>query len=458
MFNLGIHNFRSFINEKFNFSRINILIGENSGGKSSLLKFLLALKQTLESPLESNFKLKGDFTDLGNYEEIIYNHNKELNIEFEFEESVKYFKYFTENISYFDRQEKEYIHETLIYLKYLENSLTSLKITLTNKLDNHSSILLQFHNDLIGDLILEHIDTLNEEIHKEIYCNLILRRLSGEEITINDCICYKEGYFSLLESSIRNKLSENYNTTIYYEILYLLIFQNFMMNQISKVKFVNPIGTSPKRFYFHEDKKSTYNNIDIEKLINVLGDPNLTNKEYEERISLLNQTINSFGIAEEVEILKNKDFPVLALNVKTKNFWSNITDVGYGVSLQLPILFQALLSENYTRNGETLLIEQPEVHLHPSLQAKFIETLLSIGNKNSYFIETHSEHIVRMLQVLIKTKKFGIKSSDISIYYFKRGTEKFEITNHTICDLGNLTPNFPTGFYDTSYSLAKALF
>ncbi|MGB1038028.1 MAG: AAA family ATPase, partial [Bacteroidia bacterium] len=57
MFNLNLHNFRSFQNQKFNFSRINIFIGENSGGKSSLLKFLLSLKQTLESPNEFNLKL-----------------------------------------------------------------------------------------------------------------------------------------------------------------------------------------------------------------------------------------------------------------------------------------------------------------------------------------------------------------------------------------------------------------
>ncbi len=52
MFNLNIHNYRSFQNQNLKFSRINILIGENSGGKSSLLKFLLALKQTIDSPVK----------------------------------------------------------------------------------------------------------------------------------------------------------------------------------------------------------------------------------------------------------------------------------------------------------------------------------------------------------------------------------------------------------------------
>ena len=147
----------------------------------------------------------------------------------------------------------------------------------------------------------------------------------------------------------------------------------------------------------------------------------------------------------------------MALNVKTKGFWANITDVGYGVSLQLPILFQAILSEKFSRNNETLLIEQPEVHLHPSLQSKFIETLLSLGDRNKYFIETHSEHIIRKLQVLIKNNEYNLTSKDVTIHYFKRGADKFEITNHIINENGKLTPKFPSGFFDNSYKLIKDL-
>lgn len=127
------------------------------------------------------------------------------------------------------------------------------------------------------------------------------------------------------------------------------------------------------------------------------------------------------------------------------------------MSLQIPIIFQAVLSEFYTRNGETLLIEQPEVHLHPNLQSKFIETLLSIGNKNRYFIETHSEHIIRKLQVLVKQKKFSLKPDDITIHYFKREPKQFKISSHRIEKDGRLNPQFPTGFFDTSYNLIKEL-
>ena len=89
MFNLNINNFRSFQEQDFNFSRINILIGENSGGKSSLIKFLLACKQTLKSQVESNFKLKGNLVDLGNYDEMIYQKESNRDLKFKFSNTGK---------------------------------------------------------------------------------------------------------------------------------------------------------------------------------------------------------------------------------------------------------------------------------------------------------------------------------------------------------------------------------
>ena len=86
MFKLNLKNFRSFKNQDFDFSKINILIGENSSGKSSLIKFFLALKQTLQTPNNSeiNFALTGQQFDLGNFKETIYYHDDRLPIEFEF--------------------------------------------------------------------------------------------------------------------------------------------------------------------------------------------------------------------------------------------------------------------------------------------------------------------------------------------------------------------------------------
>ncbi len=347
-------------------------------------------------------------------------------------------------------------------LKVVDKNLqskTEIVFEINSKLNDHSTINTLIKNEQIGEIKIIQNKTTTDDSFRELSCNLEFK-FKNFNGTIEKCISFKEGFLTLVGQELKNQcktlFDENFDE-IYYSIVYLLLFQNFIIEEIDKIRFVNPIGTSPKRFYFQEDKKSSYKLIDIEKFINVIGDSTLTDKEYKERINLLNKTIKEFGIAEEIEVIKDKLLPVLALNVKTKGFWSNITDVGYGVSLQIPILFQALMSEKYTKKGQTILIEQPEVHLHPTLQAKFIETLLSIGSKNVYFIETHSEHIIRKLQVLIKEKKFKIKPEDVTIHYFKRDPTKFSVTEHNISENGKLSPAFPQGFFDASYSLVKQL-
>lgn len=460
MFNLKINNYRSFINQKFNFSKINILIGENSGGKSSLLKLLLALKQTHDSPNEVNLKLNGDYTDLGNFEEVVYYRNKNRKIKIEFENNDKYFDYFfifLKEIEDFTTKTK--ILEIKKQLLYYKDSSTSVSFEFSSKLNDHSTIKTIFKNEKIGTVEIIQIKIKEDDIRRNLTCNIkfTFKDYSG---ILENCTSNKDGFFTLVDGDFITKCKKQfpkYGEEIFYSIAYLLVFQNYIKEEIGKIRFVNPIGSSPKRFYFQEDRKATFKLIDIEKFINILSDKTLSKAQYQDRIDLLNKTIKSFGIAEEVSIIRDKQLPVIALNVKTKDFWTNITDVGYGVSLQIPILFQAILSENYTKFGQTLLIEQPEVHLHPTLQAKFIETLLSIGNKNTYFIETHSEHIIRKLQILVKNKNYNLKPEDITIHYFKREPLKFSITEHKIQSDGKLTPSFPDGFFDTSYSLVKQL-
>ncbi|MDX7723485.1 AAA family ATPase, partial [Aeromonas caviae] len=75
-----------------------------------------------------------------------------------------------------------------------------------------------------------------------------------------------------------------------------------------------------------------------------------------------------------------------------------ITDVGFGFSQVLPILIQgALLNPN-----ELLIIEQPELHLHPNAQFLFAQVLCSMANSGvKLLIETHSEHLLRGIQLEI---------------------------------------------------------
>jgi predicted ATPase len=168
-----------------------------------------------------------------------------------------------------------------------------------------------------------------------------------------------------------------------------------------------------------------------------------------------NSAIKELGIADEIKLETNSSIPVTELKVKIADSWNSIIDVGYGVGLQIPILLQVIIS-NIENSKDILIIEQPEIHLHPALHSKFIEILIKYSGSTKLIIETHSEHIIRKLQVL--AKKEIINSEEVKIYYFKNNNGKFDITKHSILHSGKLEPVFPKGFYDNSYSLSKELY
>lgn len=444
---LRINNFRGFVNQDFDLSRVNIFIGENSSGKSSFLKFLLALKQTIEEPEISNLILNGNLVDLGNFRESVFYHEEDRKIKFSFsfgEEMIDYYKYFFDHVD-----------SLLDIIKPFIESNTEMEFQLEKDLTDHSNIITKFHNEYLGDLSINLKENKSETLLGESpKCDLIYKSFQEKKLYILEDLGYEpKGFLSIVTSDdLRVRIKEkDYPPNLFYEIAYFLLNQNFLEFFLRNLSYLNPLDSKPQRIYFKKDAQSKYKENNLDKFANMVTNNTIDKK----LLSEFSKVLVNFGIVDNLKFSISKNFPVAEIKVKIKDLLSNIYDVGYGVSLQIPLLFETFISEkNY---GNTFLIEQPEVHLHPKLQAKFIDSLLSMGVNNKYIIETHSEHIIRMLQVLVKEKKYKLKSEDIRIYYFKRGENSFDIEEFSILESGQLDKIFPSGFYDSSYILTKSL-
>lgn len=447
-----INNFRLFQDFNLGLSRINILIGENSSGKSSFLKLLLALKQTIEDPDISSLILNGAMVDLGNYKEAVYFHEEDTPITFGFSFDKSLFNFFMMFFGY-EIRNKNPEFESL--LKKATQNKTSIKFTLDKELTNHKKIKTQFHNKNLGEMALI-VETAKEEVSlsEGTRCSIIYNRKIDSTLYEFKNLRYDaKAFLSLVYSQeLINMVKEKeISTIIFYEIAIFLLSQNLTEEFLRNIKYINPLSTRPERFYFKKDLQSKYKENNLEKFANQISNNTISSKEMKEFQSILAE----FGIVDNIKLNSSKEFPVVEIKVELKDLVSNIYDVGYGVGLQVPLIFEAFMSEK--NHGNHFLIEQPEVHLHPRLQAKLIEILIGLGTKNSYIIETHSEHIVRMLQVIVKEGKYNIKPNDISIYYFSRGEKAFEISRYKILENGHLDKTFPSGFYDNSYNLTKSL-
>lgn len=118
-------------------------------------------------------------------------------------------------------------------------------------------------------------------------------------------------------------------------------------------------------------------------------------------------------------------------------------NVGFGLTQVLPIIVAALAADE----NDLLLIENPEVHLHPAGQALMGEFLAEVANGGvQVLVESHSDHVLNGIRRAVKKKT--IAHSDVSLHFFNpRGGEAAQVTSPTIGPDGNID-HWPEGFFD----------
>lgn len=108
----------------------------------------------------------------------------------------------------------------------------------------------------------------------------------------------------------------------------------------------------------------------------------------------------------------------------------------------------------------TVLLEQPELHLHPKLQsqlATFFNFIMKNTSENKrIFIETHSEHLIRKIQVLIA--KGELEREKVGVWYFKKVDGVTKVEKMEIDENGLFKKDWPDGFFDDSIDLTMELF
>jgi len=143
----------------------------------------------------------------------------------------------------------------------------------------------------------------------------------------------------------------------------------------------------------------------------------------------------------EVRSLGRSDSDPFQVNVVINGPKRNIVDVGYGVSQAIPILF-----EIYSRRAEELvLVQQPEVHLHPQAQAALGSLICrDISRKPGYIVvETHSDFLIDRIRRHVR--EGVVKAEDISLLYFERNGLSADISLIDIDKDGEI--NSPPGTY-----------
>lgn len=167
------------------------------------------------------------------------------------------------------------------------------------------------------------------------------------------------------------------------------------------------------------------------------------------------------NLHEDVGVWYKDNFDDWKLEVKNNNQYheiilskgetqTNIVDVGQGMNQALPLVVRSHIN----RSESTIIIEQPELHLHPAAHGALAELFVksALAGNQSYIIETHSENFILRLRRLVVDGKFGFKPDDVVIYWVNDSeTQGQQLTEITINDLGELN-DWPDGVFSENIS------
>lgn len=504
---IRLRNFRSLTDTKsLPIAPISILLGQNSSGKSTLIRSLPLLKQGLGVRAQGPFLWLGQLVDFGSFEETLssYAQDQSLSIEFEFETIF--------NQPYHNRVRNQKQENVKL-------SISELRI------QGHKEICFEYVVTIDKDVILFQISAdkiISFSINGSDYARFIKDRLdvkqwvgaipsfgpiiSGDQTTPNTAPSFTKEIINLIRplchgktenerisdlsriliGSTTNQLLSTAKLTSYGDTQWkkhtkywteetlqyvylrdLVIGANFFLTigMVSEYltgflynsRYIKPLRASAERYY--RKQGLAVDEIDPEDENFALF---LHNMDVIEKASFKDWSEKYFGIW--IDVRESTGHLSLVLNSTdetSQNF--NMADAGFGYSQMFPILAQ-LWAIRRPRNQRSknrkisipfvFSIEQPELHLHPRLQAKladvFVSAISAARDLNidiRLIIETHSEYLVNRLGYLISKKELSHLDVSITIFEKEKINTSTSIRQSTFSEKGHLQ-NWPFGFFE----------
>jgi hypothetical protein len=218
------------------------------------------------------------------------------------------------------------------------------------------------------------------------------------------------------------------------------VAQNVRM-QLADLVYIGPLREYPERHYIFSGNVAQ----DVGKSGKFMPDLLFSSRR---TLKTLNEWLERFDIpyrlaAKTVRDPEVKDVFSLRLIDRRSNVSVSALDVGFGISQVLPVLVQSILAKR-----QLVLIEQPEIHLHPRLQAElgsFFAERIRDGEDNQFIIETHSEHLVLRLQRLVREGQ--LSPDDVAIVSVSHDEGGAQARLMRLDSDGDFIDAWPGGFF-----------
>lgn len=395
---LKLTNFKSWDRAELTFGKVTGLFGTNSSGKSSLIQFLLLLKQTKEATERTiSLDLNGHYVNLGLYGDMIHRHDEARRLSW-----------------------------SLVFEREKDLVLVDPGGKRTETLARGKRIGIR------GDIRSKDVAPLSEMLEYEIEgVRFRLAPKPGGETAYDltaEGTDFKfvrtQGRPWQLPGPIKSYAFPDQARTYFQNASLLSDLEASFEEQVDTIYYLGPLREYPRRDYLWSRSRPRDVGLRGENAIEAILAAT-TAREVRNRVSGSRlrpfQEMIAFWLQEMGLIY---DFKVLEIapgssrwqakvQIRKNGTEALLTDVGFGVSQVLPVV--TLLQ--YVPRGSTVVLEQPEIHLHPLAQAHLADIILNaaIHRNVQVIVESHSEHLLLRLQRRVAEEQ--ISNTDLKLYF-----------------------------------------
>lgn len=213
--------------------------------------------------------------------------------------------------------------------------------------------------------------------------------------------------------------------------------------ELESVVYLGPLRRKPERDYVWNKSKPGEIGVDGHKAVDVLLASTLLRGEDKNEIAdSVSYWLKRMKVAEKLEVRQIGRSTRYEVVIHRDGVVANLRDVGIGISQVLPVLTIAF----FAPTGSTILLEEPEIHLHPLAQSVLAELFVEVSKRRKvqFIVETHSEHLFRRMQTLVAKQK--TKVDDCAMYFVEKGKKGAQLRQLNLDEYGRLT-NWPDHFF-----------
>jgi hypothetical protein len=448
---LRFHNFKSWHDTgEIQLAPITGFFGTNSSGKSSLLQFLLMLKQTVESNDQQQVLNLGSdrtYVDLGTSYDIVHQPSEqqpqviEFAIGWHLSETAPNPQLPTRAVIETDGKLRIISVSTpvdnLNVMPMIGDPITGFKFEAAISFDTNEIKPQQF---VYHYQAMEHWNQVGMSLMPDTPSNPYQLLLSGVPAQIahgrNPHDLPDPTKFYGFPGEARLHFSaENFLPT-----LSLSLERVF-----SQIYYLGPLRDFPKRNYTWSGERPQ----DVGRRGELAVAALLAAKEQDPEVEIkVAGWLKKLGLVDDFKVQpiapNRRDYEVRLCSRPNSVKAVLITDVGFGVSQILPVLVLC----HYAPAGSTVILEQPEIHLHPSVQAGLADLFVEVALERNLqiIVESHSEHLLRRLQRRIAEAEL-ITHEQAALYFCNMDdTGASHLTPLALDEFGNIN-NWPAGFF-----------